>query len=98
MYGEDDHFHDAIARYTRSYRKPVPVGDVESPDPSGRPSFVHTPGELALLSRAVEVQELVILTHLFQERQYRQKYGGGGSGIGSGNVENAFVASSGFYA
>lgn len=35
------------------------------------------PGELALLTRALEIQDLVVLTLLFQEKQFRVKYGGG---------------------
>jgi hypothetical protein len=80
MYAEDDHFHAPIARYTRTYRKPVPADDPKSEAAPGRPGFIHTPGELALLPRALEIQELVVLTHLFQEKQYRLKYGGGAIG------------------
>lgn len=72
LYGEDDKFHSPIARYTRSYRKPTPV------DPAtGQPGFIRTPGELALLPRALEIRDLVVSSLLFQEKQFRDKYGGG---------------------
>ena len=44
---------------------------------SGSPGFIRTPGELALLPRALEIQDLVVVTLLFEEKQYRDKYGGG---------------------
>ena len=72
MYGPDDKFHAPIARYTRSYRKPSP-DDARN----GRPGFIRTPGELALLPRALEIQDLVVVSLLFEEKQYRDKYGGG---------------------
>lgn len=100
MYGEDDHFKAPIARYTRSYRKPVPEDDPKNEAPAGRPGYMHTPGELALLPRAVEIQELVVLTHLFQEKQYRLKYGGGALGgvFESGSkLDNAVAAGTGVF-
>lgn len=74
MYGPDDNFRAPIARYTRSYRKPDPGSE---DDVSGRPSFIRTPGELALLPRALEIRDLVVVSLLFEEKQYRDKYSGG---------------------
>ena len=72
MYGPDDKYRAAIARYTRNYRKPDPDNTGSS-----RPGFVRTPGELALLPRALEILDLVVVSLLFEEKQYRDKYGGG---------------------
>lgn len=49
--------------------------------------WVRTPGELTLCPRAVEIQDLVVLSLLFQEKQRRVKCGGrefeqsGGAGL-----------------
>lgn len=48
---------------------------------TGRPDVAHTPGELDMLPRALEEQDLVVLTLLFQEKQYHNRYGTG-SGLG----------------
>lgn len=63
------------------------------PDPqTGKPVSVNTPGELALFPRALEIQDLVVLTLLFQEKQFNVSHGGGGTGrdsVPSTNVDAA---------
>ncbi|GJE94514.1 hypothetical protein PsYK624_106840 [Phanerochaete sordida] len=76
LHSEDDSFKTVIARYTRSYRMPNPAGD--------DPLVIHTPGELKLTPRAAEVQELVVLTLLFQEKRRRLEAGGLSEGAGYG--------------
>jgi hypothetical protein len=51
--------------------------DVSVPTVSdSRRSVVHTPGQLALLPRAVEIQDLVVLSLLFLGKQHRLNRGG----------------------
>lgn len=50
--------------------------DASSINAIPRPRIVHTPGQLALLPRALEIQDLVVLSLLFLEKQRRLQNGG----------------------
>ncbi|EKM58086.1 uncharacterized protein PHACADRAFT_252089 [Phanerochaete carnosa HHB-10118-sp] len=75
LHSADDNFKTVIARYTKSYRKPAP-----SDSGDGGTGVIRTPGELRLIPRAKEVQDLVVETLLFQEKQRRLQQGGLGEG------------------
>ena len=46
--------------------------------------MIHTPGELRLTARAKEVQDVVVLSLLFQSKQTRLNEGGLGEGAALG--------------
>ncbi|GJE94564.1 hypothetical protein PsYK624_107340 [Phanerochaete sordida] len=50
--------------------------DARSVASVARPRVVHTPGQLALLPRALEIRDLVVLSLLFIEKQQRTQGGG----------------------
>ena len=61
LYSEDDKFHAPIATFKKSQSKRA----------SGKANTDYKPAELVLSPRAMEIQDLVVLTLLFQEKQQR---------------------------